>query len=81
MKTQHSFSFQVRRFVPPEMEQFNSISANLTGAWVMSAGRWDTHLEAVQAADKWLEKQAETEPQQYELQIVQVEELELIDCA
>jgi len=77
MKTHYSFTFQARRYVAPQAEQYLSTGSNFTGPWIMSAGRWSSHGEAVAMAAAWLVRQAEEDPQQYELAIVQVEELEL----
>lgn len=79
MHTTISFSFEVRRYVPSELEQINSSFANVTGPWIMSAGRWDNHREAVQQACEWLLWVSGESPQQYELRIVQVEELDLVE--
>lgn len=80
MDTTISFSFQARRYVPPELEQHNSIESRFTGQWVMSAGRWDTMAQAAKAAGDWLLMQAAIEPQQYEIAVIQVEELVLANA-
>jgi len=80
MKTQHSFTFEVRRYVSESQWQINSLESNTTSAWIMSAGRWDTMEQATQAAALWLVRQAAEDAQQYEIRVVQVEELELTDA-
>jgi hypothetical protein len=47
---------------------------------VMSAGRWDTHLEAAQAAATWLVMMANDSPQQHTVSVIQIEELDLIEA-
>lgn len=54
------------------------MSEHLGTNWIMSAGRWDTHIEAVKAASNWLLHMAGETPQQYAIGIIQVEELELV---
>jgi predicted Zn-dependent protease len=77
MKTLNSFTFQARRYVPPHMESCNSIESYCSSSWYMSAGRWESHKEAAEAAAKWLVARASEDNWQYELAIIQVEELEL----
>lgn len=71
MKTSFSFSFQARPVWDEKFEREPS--------WITSAGRWDSHEQAVKAAAEWLIHMAGESPQEYQLQIVQIEELELID--
>jgi hypothetical protein len=79
MKTQHSFSFEARRYVPPHLERVNSIESDCSSSWIMSAGRWDSHIEAAKAAAAWLVANAEADVQQHEIRVVQVEELDLVE--
>jgi hypothetical protein len=78
VKTVNSFTFQARYYVEPYMERHNSIESDFTGNWIVSSGRWDSHAAAVNVAAAWLIEQANEGPQQYQIAIIQVEELELL---
>lgn len=83
MQTQHSFTFQARRYYPAEDIGSPNLSVMVgaypCGPFIMSAGRWSSHGEAAYKAADWLKAQADISPQQYALEVVQVEELELCD--
>lgn len=70
MNTTFSYSFQAKGADPAG--DYRGERA------IMSAGRWQTHLEAVKAASEWLLHMAGETQQQYSIEIVQVEELELL---
>lgn len=77
MKTTISFTFAARPYYPAEDWGPVKIEACPTGDWITSAGRWNSHAEAVEAASNWLKGQLDITPQQYEIRMITVEELDL----
>jgi hypothetical protein len=83
MHTTISYSFKARPYYPEEDIGSPSLPVTIeacpTGPWLTSAGRWGSHAEAVNAATDWLKSQLDITPQQYEIALIQVEELDLIN--
>ena len=84
MDTTISFTFRARPYYPEENIGTPSLPVTIaphpTGEWLISAGRWNSHVEAVEAAAKWLRRQVDITPQQYEISIITVEELDLVNA-
>ena len=75
MQTRFSFSFAAKLVDTGERDYIGKPP----NEFVTSAGRWDTLDQAVRKAAEWLIYMAGESPQQYCIEIVQVEELALIE--
>lgn len=77
MQTIVNFSFRAK-YAEQDDELDRVVVIGPANPWIMSAGRWENHAEAVKAASHWLACQADNSPSMFAIEIVTVEELELI---
>jgi hypothetical protein len=67
MKTHFSFTFIAKPIESPV-------------GGIQSAGRWDTSLQAAQAAGAWLVNEAMDSANLFTVAVIQVEELDLLEA-